>query len=376
MTEQGERTEKALRGCAEADIPETVDLWPQIQERTAAKQQRGRPRARFAPATRLGWALAILAALFVMTGTGYAATELVDEMFRSALPGVSEGENAGVALRQRQVADGAAVTLERVYADSSFVAVSLNVEDLKGDRRLNGRPAELHPIAIAGYGEGEARDRWPKRVELSDGSGGAFLSVDGQGVVSVAPNSIENGPLASTMVFRALKPLEPGERHRFRLEVPLEVAAIPSSPLEVPEGEMRPKPVGEPFVFEFEVPVRPGQVVEVDQKVEKHGVAITLDRIEDAPGRPQAVFCIEPPDNEHDWLFEAKRTGSMDGYLNPGMPLGDGCYTAGLLDKAETYSSLTVTEIEGLPKDGEVNGPEDVKTIPGPWMFNFEIPEQ
>lgn len=58
------------------------------------------------------------------------------------------------------------------------------------------------------------------------------------------------------------------------------------------------------------------------------------------------------------------------------MPLGDGCYTAGLLDKAETYSSLTVTEIEGLPKDGEVNGPEDVKTIPGPWMFNFEIPEQ
>jgi hypothetical protein len=47
-----------------------------------------------------------------------------------------------------------------------------------------------------------------------------------------------------------------------------------------------PEPVGEPFVFEFEIPVLPAPVVEVNQKDTANGITLTLERVMDSPGRP------------------------------------------------------------------------------------------
>ena len=76
--------------------------------------------------------------------------------------------------------------------------------------------------------------------------------------------------------------LEPGEGHRFRLEIPLVEEAL--VPLE--EKRLSPEPIpGTPFVFVFEIPVRPDSVVEAGQKETPTGTTLTLERVIDSPIR-------------------------------------------------------------------------------------------
>ena len=70
--------------------------------------------------------------------------------------------------------------------------------------------------------------------------------------------------------------LEPGEGHRFRLEIPLVEEAL--VPLE--EKRLSPEPIpGTPFVFVFEIPVRPDSVVESGQKETPTGTTLMLERV-------------------------------------------------------------------------------------------------
>lgn len=152
MTEQNERMEKALRGCAEAGVPDSVDLWPAISESvgTGAIRRHGRPsrRMRFVPSTRTGWAFAALLVLLFGMGA-YAATGLLYEMFRDELPGAQEpvfGQQLDIT--QTQAASGAEVTVRWAYADASYVVVGFSVKDLTNWRQAAGRPAELEPIVV------------------------------------------------------------------------------------------------------------------------------------------------------------------------------------------------------------------------------------
>ena len=43
-------------------------------------------------------------------------------------------------------------------------------------------------------------------------------------------------------------------------------------------------------------------VVDVNKKATAKGVTLGLDRVIDSPGRPRAVICYEPPDDEHYWF--------------------------------------------------------------------------
>ncbi|MCA1719357.1 MAG: hypothetical protein LC781_21890, partial [Actinobacteria bacterium] len=176
-------------------------------------------------------------------------------------------------------------------------------------------------------------------------------------------------------VFVASERIEPGENHRFRLEIPIEARAITSRE---EDKAPPPEPVGEPFVFEFEIPVRPVPTIEVDEKARANGLTLTLKRIENSPGRPQAIICFEPPDDEHAWSPVVKKSGltlsePADGYLEVGR-VGDGCWAVALLERVEGHASVTVTEIEGHPRNVPADGPKDVKTIRGPWRFDFEAP--
>lgn len=119
MTEQ-QRThlEKALRECAELGVPDTTDPWPTIRERVTGEQMSGertseertseervaagshRRRAwppQLVPNTPLGWTLAILSVLILVTGV-YAASGPVHDLFQRGLPGPagpSIGEHKG-----------------------------------------------------------------------------------------------------------------------------------------------------------------------------------------------------------------------------------------------------------------------------------------
>jgi hypothetical protein len=333
VTEQRERVEKALRACAEMRVPDTGDPWPAIRERVTGERMRGeqasdepvaaRPQRRawpprLVPNTPFGYALAILSVLIIGTGA-YAASGPVREFLRYGLPGpgaqapTEQTTNLGPAdggsevaysvfrsnvpggggekVGQTRTADGAKITLVWAYADAKSVVVGYTVEDPEGGRRVGEHPAELYPSG----------------VRLTDRSGATFEVVSSGGAIS-PPGKIVEGPKANWAVFEVEGRIEPGSEHLFRLEIPLEEWAVTTPGQNAPSPER----VGEPFVFSFEIPVYPAPVVEVNQEDTANGITLTLERVTDSPGRPEAVICFEAPDDVRGWFPTGKDLNSED----------------------------------------------------------------
>lgn len=363
MTEQTKRLKRALDGCAARGISPTPEPWAKIEGRLEARAAAPvrRPR-RFVPKTRTGLALA--AALVVLFGTGaYAASDLVYEEFRLALPG-ARGPVYGEQLGLTQTANGVRVNLEWAYADQRNVVVGYGIEDLRSDRRVAGRPAELASADMVA----------PDRVKLTDEGGTAFISTGGQAGGSGILEPLAEVPVQG--VYAPKRAIEPGDR-TFRLEIPVVAQALPSYD--------RSEPVGEPFVFDFEIPVRPAPIVEVNQTVEAAGVALTLERVSDSPARPEARICYGSADMSYDWYMEGEE-GPSNGVPGLGQEpmLGEdrACMAMLLPDSLEGRSSVTVESIQGVPRcrPGDDNGcridPSRVKSIQGPWTFQFDAPER
>jgi hypothetical protein len=377
MTEHRRRLQRALRGCAEEGVPEGVDLWPAIRERVggertsseraAATPQRRVRSPRLVPNTPLGWALAVLSVLIVAVGA-YAASGPVGEFLRGGLPGPAGpgvGEHTGgeqpdgelSALRtkvdQTRTADGARVTLDWAYADERFVAVGLHTQRLDGPRGSELPDPDKFVLEPSLWDDTVGNEaEFPPHVEITDASGQDFDTVGGG----------TNGERADA-VFDAPEGIEPGRGHRFRLEVPLQ--EVPLKVGVAPSG----KPEPGPFVFVFEVPVRPASTIEVDQEVEAEGIVLTLERVVNSPVLPQAVICFEPPDDEHSWMPWSK-VGSAP------RKLGEDCWSLGMGAPVEGRSSVTVAYLEGTLKNPS-NAREAraaPKMIRGPWTFEFEAP--
>ncbi len=378
MTRETERMEKALHGCAEAGVPETVDLWPGLRERTMAKRRRGPSRLWFVPRTRAGWAFAVLAALCVMTGAGYAATGLIYARFQEELPG-ADAREVGTEIGQERVIDEAKVTLEWAYADEEFVVISYSVKDLQDDRRNAGHRVQLDPIFV-GKDDVEAGRGPDRRATLTDESGRELGMIDGTFEVAGPGDGPEvlRMSKSNSAVFEVAEDLEPGRTHRFHLEIPLEEMPTFSSMEEGEQGvRIEPRPPIGPFIFDFELPVQPAPTIEMNEKVENNGVEMTLERVVNSPARPQAVICIEPPDDVHENLHPLVEPYPADRKPIEPLPLGHGCWSAPLYDRTEGRSSLTVTSLVVEP-DENMSGPEMVQPelLPGPWKFDFEVPER
>ena len=404
--------EKALHGLAEAGVPETVDLWPAINERVAGRRpsearaseepagatirQRVRP-SRLVPDSLFGWVLAAFSVLILGAGV-YAASGLVGELFRQGLPGTvapgsDEGTNPGQAdggrgdayglfrsqvpggegsrfegeIGQTQTADGAKVTLGWAYADAKSVVVTYTVEDLEGGRRVGEHPAELQPLL--GYGTRREQEYLREHglgtdvVELTDGSGTDFRMVDNSGQVSEGPDNMARGPLQNMAAFEPDQRLEPTRKHRFRLTIPLIESAV--VPLGRGVKRPEPEPVGELLVFGFEVPVHPIPVFEVGEEATASGITLTLKRVKASPGRPEAVVCLEPTDGVRGWFPVGKDLG----FEAPKSVAGEGdCLEMLLNDPLTGPSSVTVEQIE-------INPASDGPLTRGPWTFEFEVPE-
>ena len=382
MADRRERLERALRGCADAGVPETVDLWPSIREHVTGRstsearqsetpagdtaRRRARP-PQLAPDSPLGWALAALSVLILGAGL-YVSSGPVRELFRQGLPGTiepgsHEEPNLKTQIDQAQTKDGATVTLDWAYADEKFVMVGLDTQDLEGAQEPEEFGPDFGPILLQPsiyYDAAGDEAGLPPYVKITDASGQDFDAVGG-GTLSAS---------RAEVVFGAPEGLEPGRMHRFRLEVPLEKGD---------EGSGTPgeKPAAGPFVFDFEVPVRPAPTIELNRKVEAKGITLTLERVVNSPAQPQAVVCFRPPDDEHRWEPWVENYAGPEA-VTPAAPrpLGDGCWSVTLGAPVEGPSSVKVTELLGYPKaEGVARGAQDGKGIRGPWTFEFEAPE-
>ena len=174
-------------------------------------------------------------------------------------------------------------------------------------------------------------------------------------------------PMGHASVFEAPEGLEQDPAHRFRLEIPLYEGGSPMTKDERPDAG--------PFVFEFEIPVRPIPVVEVGQRVTTKGVTLTLERVLNSPSRPQAIVCFEPPSDDYLWRPSTAPTGFQREEPLPVQELEGGCWSLTLEEPVEGPSSVTVTELFGYPKNARAaQEDEDGKEIEGPLTFEFEAP--
>jgi hypothetical protein len=345
------------------------------------------------PSSCGGWVLTAFLLVVVLCTWAYAARDDLYKAYLGLQPGAQEvGKAAYVAgerLEMKKTASGARVTLNSVYAEEQYVIVGYKVEDLQEGRRVAGHPAELQPLLGYGYGKPTPREeKYLKKhglgtdvVALTDESGTKFRMVNNSGVTSEGPDNMVEGPLQNMVAFKPDQSLEPSEDHHFRLEIPLlESAVVP-----IGEKQLPPEPFpGKPFVFEFQIPVRPVPVVEVNQKETVSGVTLTLDRVINSLAVNQAVFCYEAPDDEHTWFLEGgKGTTRLAGWSLSGsmksVPPAE-CQELLLQGPLEGRSSVEVKRLEGEPDCRSVkaeaakacNEKIGHKTIRGPWRFEFD----
>ncbi len=361
------RIEIALRHCAEQGVPETVVPWREIRARTLAERRPSVRERRYVPRTRVGWVFA--AALIMLFGMGaYAAGGLLFKAFQHELPG-GDALELGQKLDTSQTAADTRVTLQWAYADAGSVVVGFDIEDLSEKRRVGGHPTRLDPVLYPAAdwweGAGAVADYWPDSPVLTGANNVRFGS---QGVTWQG-----GGDSPTTVVFVPSEKLDPGEKHRFRLEVP--VQARPHMPGAATEDRPPPEPVGSrPFVFDFEIPVQRAPVIPVNERAQSDGVTLTLEQVIDSPGRPQAVICFDPPDRERTWFIS-----DFEGVAVPG-ERKQNCREVLLRSSLEGSATVTVEQLEGLPRPGTFDTDREfndkIRTIRGPWTFEFEVPER
>jgi hypothetical protein len=316
--------------------------------------------------------------------------------------GFKPGGGAGPAYRASEKLQltkkkaGARVTLNWVYAEEGYVSIGYQVEDLKDDRRVAGRPAELQPILGFAYGEPTPREEeYLKKyglgtdiVALTDERSTKFRMADNSGEFSAGTKPIE-GPLENLVAFRPKEALKPGKDRDFRLQIPLyESAVVPFADLEGKQPPPEPFP-GDPIVFNFDVPVHAVNVVDINKKATAKGVTLRLERVIDSPGRPQAVVCYLPPDDEHVWFINGGAGTlfggwSTSGWSSTGRAWGNPpkkCHKLMLREPAEGRTSFEVGSLEGEPdcpydEDFEACYEEiGYRMIRGPWKFEFRVPK-
>ena len=100
----------------------TPDLWPALERRVA----RGSRRARWLPATRLGWAALTAIAVVLLGSVAYAAAPLVADIYRINPNWNPAARDESHLVHLTQTIDGCTVTLERVYVDSERILIGIS----------------------------------------------------------------------------------------------------------------------------------------------------------------------------------------------------------------------------------------------------------
>jgi hypothetical protein len=333
---------QSLHRLAGQAVPDDLDLWPAIRARVAP-QHRSR-WVHLKPTTRPGWALLVLALCLAFGVGAWAVSPIVDRLFRVE-PGLDHVGQAGLGqdLALSQTVDGVTVTLERGYADANRIAIGLTV----------------HGSYILGYDLANVvlMDVHDRTFPLSMGMG-----VKGQS--DVLQLELSSGETAHVLSFdvSALR----GAPSTLDLRLVVEVARSPM-PLS--------RHVIGPFIFDFSLPLNPGEVVDVQQRVTAASVDIELRQVVVTPSETQILLCLGTPSETGTswgaistlrtetgqangvWIRSAEEGCALHGFLPP------------LYDQSGEWT-LTVTEL--VVHDRAQMG--EPTRIAGPWVFRFHVP--
>jgi hypothetical protein len=333
---------QSLHELAGQAVPDDLDLWPAIRARVAPRH-----RSRWVhlkPTTRPGWALLVLALCLALGAGAWAVSPIVDRLFRVD-PGLNHIGQAGLGqdLALSQTVDSVTVTLERGYADANRIAIGLTV----------------HGPYILGYDLAHVglSDRHDRTFPLSMGMG-----VKGQS--DVLELELPSGAGAHVLSFDAS-----ALRHApSRLDLHLVVKVARSCVL--PN-----KHVIGPFMFDFSLPLNPGQVVDVQQRVTTANVDVELRQVVVTPSETRVLLCLGAPSEvgpgwgavstlrtetgqaDGVWVRSAEEGCALHGFLPP------------LYDQPGEWT-LTVTEL--VVHDRTQLG--EPTRIAGPWVFHFHVP--
>jgi hypothetical protein len=333
---------QSLHEIAGQAVPDDLDLWSAIRARVTPRHRSRWVHLR--PTTRPVWALLVLALCLALGAGAWAVSPIVDRLFRVD-PGLNHVGQAGLGqdLALNQVVDGVTVTLERAYADANRIAIGLSV----------------HGSYVLGYDLA--------RVTLSNKHDGTFPLSMGTGVKGQSDVlELELPPGAGAHVLSFDASTLQGAPSTLDLHLVVEVAR---SPLPLSQHVIG------PFIFDFSLPLNPGQVVDVRQRVTAASVDIELRHAVVTPSETQILLCLGAPSEKGTswgaistlrteteqadgvWVRIAEEGCALHGFLPP------------LYDQPGEWT-LTVTELV-VQDRVQPGGPT---RIAGPWVFHFRVP--
>jgi hypothetical protein len=333
---------QSLHELARQAVPDDLDLWPAIRARVTPRH-----RSRWVqlmPTARLSRVLLALALCLAFGVGAWAVSPIVDRLFRVD-PGLDHVGQAGLGqdLALSQTVDGVTVTLERAYADANRIAIGLTVRGsyvLGYDLAHVTLSDTLDRTFPPNMGMGVKGQSDVLELELPSGAGAHVLSFDASALRD-APSTLD-------------------------LHLVVEVAR---SPMPLSEHVIG------PFIFDFSLPLDPGQVVDVQQRVSAASVGIELRQVVVTPSETQVLLCLGAPSEKGTgWGAVSTlhtETGQADGVWVRSAE--EGCALHGFLPPLYNQPgewTLTVTEL--VMHDRAQMG--EPTRIAGPWVFRFHVP--
>ena len=377
-----------LKEIVERDVPDQVDLWPDIRARVDATRQSPRGNKRVSqwwvvhrPVPRWGWAFPTLIVLLLLSATVYAISPFINQVFH-LVPSWQylEQENLLHDIQLSQTAGGVTVTLEKVYADAHQILIGYSVSG-SPDASLHNSEATLTDIngivfrEVAGAGVTGTSEIL--NVSLPEGAGSYVKAFDAAAVRG-APDHLQ---LHLSLQLTQQQALAASEAE---LSTTDGRSVEPAAVVEVltPETWAQETTAGL-FDFDFDVPFIPARTAYVQQSAQAAGISMRLQEIAIAPSETRVTFCFLPPAgmNNLDW--------AVTGALRPGFGRtyhlafedrgrveqtnGEQCATYGLLAPLDDHQgtwTLRVNELVGF----EQKAPYGQTRLSGPWVFRYQAP--
>ena len=136
------------------------------------------------------------------------------------------------------------------------------------------------------------------------------------------------------------------------------------------EGEL----VG-PFIFDFDLALNPGHVIEVGQIAEAAGVELQLRQVVVTPSETRALLCLGPLDDEWEHWAAVATLSTAEGQAGTAWSANpeEGCAAHAFLPSLYGQEGSWTLAVEELIRFFDVPG-KDQTRLKGPWVFHFRVP--
>ncbi len=275
---------QSLRDTTREEIPETMNLLPEIHSQLAGVRRRSR-------------GLSLLIVMLLMFGVGTTVFAVVSSQIGDPGLEAARTNNLITDVNQTQTIDGVTVNLEWAYLDAQRLAFGYSITAPEDNIYYNTSDLRLYDEANSFTAEG------------GGGGGGGGVGRESQYVTSYNITMADDAPEELALhIDLTLTPME-------QMEVgisgfgggsggggggSLAGGAVIAATAEVtPEIGISQPNIGT-FQFAFTLPHYPAITVTPEQTVESNGVAITLKSLNVVPSMTAAEICYTLPDGR-DW---------------------------------------------------------------------------